>query len=32
MRRLNFQRKLGDGTDYELPGATEEEKEIGGYV
>ena len=32
MRRLNFQRRLGDGKDYELPAATEEEKEADGKV
>jgi hypothetical protein len=32
MRRLNFQRRIGDGTDYEKPAATEEEKDAGGKV
>jgi hypothetical protein len=32
MRRLNFQRRLGDGKDYELPAATEDEKEVDGKV
>ena len=32
MRRLNFQRKIGDGTDYDKHAANEEEKDAGGKV